>query len=228
MEKLLHLGCGQEAPPQWTNVDGSWNAWLGQHPFLKWIVGAARLVPKEQLQVPWPKNIVICDLRKPLPWPDGSYDACYSSHFIEHLHRAEAVRVLRDVRRVLRRGGVCRTLVPDLDSVIKEYLGQTSQPHGSPESEGDPARRLNQRLHLRPEQPPRLGWFYSTYRAKTDYNTHKFMYDELALIKLMEEAGFRDCRRRGLHDSEIPHIDKVEPPGRVLNGIGVVVEGVKF
>ena len=53
------------------------------------------------------------------------------------------------------------------------------------------------------------------------------MYDGRSLTLLMEEAGFTNCRQRGFLETEIPHLDKVEQPGRVLNGIGVAVEGVR-
>src|SRR5438874_376345 len=78
--KLLHLGCGLTAPAEWVNVDGSFNAWLAQHPLLRKIVGVLHLVPRSQLQIEWPRNLTIADLRKRLPFPDNSFDAVFSSH----------------------------------------------------------------------------------------------------------------------------------------------------
>jgi hypothetical protein len=53
------------------------------------------------------------------------------------------------------------------------------------------------------------------------------MYDVNSLIRLMTEAGFVEPRERGFRETEIPHIDKVEMPHRVLNGVGVVIEARK-
>jgi hypothetical protein len=39
---------------------------------------------------------------------------------------------------------------------------------------------------------------------------HKWMYDEVSLIGAFEKAGFRNVRRRALHQSEIPDIAVVE------------------
>src|SRR5262245_22183661 len=112
--RLLHLGCGLSAPPEWVNVDGSLNAWLAQHPVLKKLIATLHLIPRSAADIPWPTNITIADLRKQLPFRDCEFDAVYSSHTLEHLYRDEALRLLREAHRVLKPGGICRSLVPDL------------------------------------------------------------------------------------------------------------------
>jgi SAM-dependent methyltransferase len=228
---LLHLGCGQYAPQEWVNVDGSLNAWLAQRPTLKRVLVALRIVPRATAAVPWPTNVTIADFRKKLPFPDASFDAVYSSHTVEHLHRDEAIKMLQEAMRVLKPGGRCRTLVPDMRSIVREYLGEIEMKWFSDEAEEelrkDPCRRICLRLVMRPEHAPRGNLLMRMYRLAKDHHYHKWMYDAPSLVKLMTEAGFVDCRERGFLDSEIPHLDKVEFSGRVLNGMGVVVEGKK-
>ena len=48
-------------------------------------------------------------------------------------------------------------------------------------------------------------------------------FEQVALT----DAGLTGVRERGFHESDIPHIDKVESSGRVLNGAGVIAEGIK-
>jgi hypothetical protein len=91
----------------------------------------------------------------------------------------------------------------------------------------DAGRRFVRRLLMRDEGRPRGGMAYRAYAAFTDLHSHKWMYDGTSLAKLMSEAGFINCAQRGFLESSIPHLDKVEMPGRVLEGLGVIVEGVK-
>src|SRR5687767_5813097 len=100
--RLLHLGCGLTAPPEWVNVDGSWNAWFAKRPRVRRALGLLRLVPRKQAEVPWPTNVKRVDLRGRLPFPDASFDAVYSSHTLEHLYRDEAIALLRESHRVLK------------------------------------------------------------------------------------------------------------------------------
>jgi len=236
--RLLHLGCGLTAPPEWLNVDGSWNAWLAQKPWLKSAGMALRVVPRSKSSVPWPTNITIADLRKRLPFPDDTFEAVYSSHLIEHLHRDAALSLLREARRVLRPGGWCRTLVPDLRKMVKDYVAGQSvnadgkpvttrvSTNGSPAQEvPDPARAMCTRLMMRSESGPRGNALLRAYQAGLDFHSHKWMYDGPSLVHLMTEAGFVECRERRFLETEIPHLDKVEMRNRYDDG--VAVEGRK-
>jgi SAM-dependent methyltransferase len=227
--RLLHLGCGLIAPAEWVNVDGSLNAKLAKRPRLRRLLGQFRLIPRSFTEIPWPENIQVVDLRRTLPFAEGSFDAAFSSHLLEHIFRGEALRLLKEVYRVLTPGGYCRSLVPDLAAVIREYQGdQSIQLFDVPENvQNDPARRMCHRLGMYGEEPERVNPVMRIYRALKDFHSHKWMYDGPSLVQLMCEAGFNNCGVRDLHQSQIPHIDKVEMPGRVLHGVGVIVEGRK-
>ena len=223
---LLHLGCGLTAPEQWLNVDGSLNAWFSQRPRLRKLCSTLGLVSRRQTEIAWPTNIRIADLRKRLPFESDSFDAVYASHVLEHLHRDEASALLKEAYRVLRPGGLCRMLVPDLRAIVMEYLGQGSVP-GDVGVSDDPARKMCRRLLMRGESGPGGGRVYRTYTAMTNLHDHKWMYDGPSLVKLMAEAGFQSCEERSFLRSDIPHLDKVEVPGRFLDGAGVAAEGRK-
>ena len=57
-----------------------------------------------------------------LPYEDASFDAAYSSHFIEHLSPCQVDAVLSEIHRILKTGGVLRVVVPDLENICREYL----------------------------------------------------------------------------------------------------------
>ena len=58
------------------------------------------------------------DLRYPLPYNNESFLGIFSEHTLEHLHPFEAIRLLKEIQRVLLPGGVLRLTVPDLDKYI--------------------------------------------------------------------------------------------------------------
>lgn len=47
-----------------------------------------------------------------IPWPDESVDGIYAFHFFEHLPGTSVIRLLREVERVLRPGGILTAVVP--------------------------------------------------------------------------------------------------------------------
>jgi len=220
--RLLHLGCGLKCPEEWINVDGSRNAWLAQHPVIKRLVTAFHLAPRSQTDIPWPTNVVVSDLRKTLPFASGSFDAVFSSHLVEHLHRDEARALLKEAHRVLKPGGICRTLVPDLMHQVRQYLDASAAPRNETK---DPARELVDIMHLRSDQAPRRNSLYRFFVASTDFHIHKWMYDAPSLARLMTEAGFVDCVPRKYLESTIPFLDKVEKADRADGG--AIVEGIK-
>jgi len=57
-----------------------------------------------QIKVPWNPEILIHDLRTPLPFRDGSASTVYSSHLLEHLYFEEGQRLIRETHRVLAEG----------------------------------------------------------------------------------------------------------------------------
>jgi len=119
----LNLGCGLQAPPGWINVDGSWNARLAKYPVLRRMLSSFRLLPADKLEIPWSPSILIRDVRKPLPFSDGSVSVVYASHVLEHLYREEGQRLIAESFRVLAPGGILRIVVPDLRAIVEEYLG---------------------------------------------------------------------------------------------------------
>ena len=91
---LVNIGCGATWHPSWTNLD--------VHP----------LSPQVRS---W-------DVSHGLPFGTEQVDACYASHVLEHLTRAQARSLLLESFRVLRPGGIIRLVVPDLEAIVREYL----------------------------------------------------------------------------------------------------------
>src|SRR6266576_6947071 len=92
--KGLNLGCGTRFHPEWTNID----------------VGYVN------------PHVQIHDVRKGLPFLDDTFDVVYHSHLLEHLPRESALPFSQECYRVLKRGGIIRVAVPDLERIARLYL----------------------------------------------------------------------------------------------------------
>lgn len=97
--KYLNIGCGTVFDPSWVNID---------------IVSTSPMV-------------ISHNILKGLPFAECHFNACYSSHLIEHLTQNEAQKLLRECLRVLSSGGIIRLAVPDLEAIAKNYLTSLEQ-----------------------------------------------------------------------------------------------------
>jgi len=90
----LNWGCGPTPPAGWINAD--------------------------RLRGP---NITLSgDIRDGLALPDDSIDYAVSIHALQDLAYLDIVPALRELRRVLRPGGVLRLGLPDLERAIDAWL----------------------------------------------------------------------------------------------------------
>jgi predicted SAM-dependent methyltransferase len=96
----LHLGCGPHYIPGMINIDGN-------------------LFRKKDLWL---------DLRNPLPFPDQSASLIYCSHMLEHLFPDDAIRLLKEMRRLLADDGVARVAVPCMEHALVIARGEAAMP----------------------------------------------------------------------------------------------------
>jgi SAM-dependent methyltransferase len=202
----LNLGCGAIVPEGWINVDYSLGARLAKVPFFSILNRRIKL-----FNVDWDKRIFIYDLRKKFPWKDETATVVYSSHMLEHLTKEEGRTFIGECHRILRKGGIIRTVVPDLAHEIRKYLQGILRADDFVESLG--VLYGNSRSRIK----NRLAPFYQF--------PHKCTYDILTLLSIMREIGF-DGKARGAFDSDIEDIEKIESKERVENA--VIVEGRKL
>jgi SAM-dependent methyltransferase len=64
---------------------------------------------------------ILADLTDLSPIPDGSVDAVWAAHCVEHLYEYQVPLALKEFRRVLRDDGFVCVIVPDLQAVAR-YL----------------------------------------------------------------------------------------------------------
>lgn len=91
---LLHIGCGEINSPEFINIDA---------------------LPYAHV------HVVQNDITNLGTFDTGSADLIYMCHILEHIARADLPVVLRELRRVIKPGGVLRISVPDFDHVLEIY-----------------------------------------------------------------------------------------------------------
>jgi predicted SAM-dependent methyltransferase len=150
----LHLACGDHLLVGWANVD-----------------------------MHGPRHVIRWDLTRALPIATASMDFVYSEHFIEHIDRHQAERLLRECRRVLKPGGVLRVSTPSLRVLVDEYdAGRVLGWQDMGWTPATPCQLLNEGMRM---------W------------GHQYIFDAPELEGLMRGAGFSQIVARPWRQS--PH-----------------------
>lgn len=133
-------------------------------------------------EVPW-------NLRNGLPFKDGSASHVYMAHVLEHFdYKDEALVLMKEIRRVLRKGGVLRIVVPDMECFLDAYARKD--------------RGFFEYFSKTWNRPVCAGllesfWHYGgagSFPGVVDH--HRYGYDLQTLAALLREAGFGSVERR--------------------------------
>jgi predicted SAM-dependent methyltransferase len=204
----LNLCCGSNVFPGWLNVDHTdlerdYLCHLRDaDPNFVWPEAqqaAAKAVREGRLE------FMRHDVRKGLPWPDGSVDAIYIGQAIEHFNRrTEAPALLKECARVLRQYGVIRLTTPSLQLLIDSF------PHELDAYEREQPAFFSDAL---PEDQLSYLLFGASGAGSTNdnYEGHHHCYTWRSLGQLLNECGldtrvsdspeFSDCVDFGMSHS---------------------------
>lgn len=123
---------------------------------------------------------IFWDLRLPLPFSDDRFSFIYSSHVIEHFQYRQLDRLLREMHRILRPGGIMSICVPDARIYIDLY-----------NTKADPQVFLE----YKPAVISKHSMDVLNYMFYMD-GQHKMMFDPENLIYHLGMRGFVDCVER--------------------------------
>jgi predicted SAM-dependent methyltransferase len=115
----------------------------------------------------------LIDISRALPFPDGSFDGIFCEHVLEHFSLDDGLRISREIKRILRPGGIFRVIVPDAEYVVRMYL---EKPHDliAYRGSGDAGETAMETVN-------------SFFRQRYD---HQFLYDWTTMEKMLLNAGF--------------------------------------
>lgn len=92
--ELLNLGCGSHYHKDWINIDFVSNN----------------------------EHVKTHNLLNGIPINNDSIDVVYHSHLLEHFSKEDGFCFIQECYRVLKKDGIIRIAVPDLEIIAKEYL----------------------------------------------------------------------------------------------------------
>lgn len=196
----LNVGSGPESLPGWVCIDRSPSARLDRVPGAKSLLFRLGLINQEQLRR-WPRDIVLLDIRRPLPFPSATVEAIYSSHTLEHLYLNDARAFLREAGRLLSAGGVLRLALPDGEQVARDLLERRAP------DEVEPGLHYNRRLLSHPEVAP-----HGVRRVMALFSgsTHRWQPTRGLIRHLLEEAGFSEITEQSYRVGRMPELETVE------------------
>lgn len=136
---LIHIGCGTTNSPEFINVDAR---------------------PLAHIHIPTD------DIMSLSEFGTGTVDLVYMCHILEHIKGSDLKRVLSEMKRVLKVGGVLRLSVPDFDRLVEVY-----------DASGRNIDVISKQL---------MGG------QDHEYNIHYSVFNRRRLAGLLEEVGFRE------------------------------------
>jgi SAM-dependent methyltransferase len=144
------------------------------------------------------------NLLRPFPWSDNAVEAIYLGEILEHFTLEEGQRVLHECYRVLKPGGRLRIRVPDHARFWKNYVDEYECTKQKAREDWSLAHTRWTEMYFDNLCTSRLRCWQSIGHY------HKWMYDEISLILLVEAIGFQCVERSTFHQSRIPQIEEVE------------------
>ena len=182
----VNLGCGLKCLPDWINIDGSLTSLFGSkkftliNKFLYKLAGSSNYFSFETYNDVIQKNgLEFYNLKNAVPLKNNSADIIYCSHFLEHLSKKDGQHFLEECYRSLKKDGLLRISIPDLDYAFEMY--KKNQIEGMMEL-----------------------FFYTS--DEWDFAAHKYGYNFIHLKEILEKIGLSDIQKMSYQIGECPDI----------------------
>ncbi len=202
----VQYGCGLSAPKEWRNFDISPTLRIQKTP----VVGT---ILKNKLNTNFPVNVLYGDIIKGLPIEDNSCDGLYCSHTLEHLSLRDFRQALKNSFKVLKKEGIFRCVVPDLEHAARSYINDLDN--------GDNLASLkfiNNTLLGIKERPRGIKGLLNTFFGNSH---HLWMWDNKSISEELKNVGFTEIRICNFNDCEDEMFKFVEDIGRFQNAVAI-------
>lgn len=153
---------------------------------------------------------IYVNARSGMPFDDNTFDVIYSEHMLEHIEVDYIPRLLEEIHRVLKPGGLFRVTVPDLEIHANNYVSKNDA-FFKPIIDKYQARLDKQREKywlIRSNG----GAFMS--RAVRRFYRHRWMYDFETLSGCLQEVGFKETIKQSCGKSVVKEAGEMDRPDR--------------
>jgi ubiquinone/menaquinone biosynthesis C-methylase UbiE len=207
MEKTyVQYGCGLSAPKEWVNFDVSPTLRIQKTPVIGTLL-------KSRLNTTFPSNVLYGDITKGLPIKENSCDGLYCSHTLEHLALNDFRKALANSYLVLKKGGIFRCVVPDIEYIVRQYIAGLDKGEKSAS-----ISFIEGTLMGVEERPKGMKAFLSSFLGNSH---HLWMWDKYSLSEELQKAGFKEIRSCKFNDSEDTMFKHVEDANRFENAVAI-------
>lgn len=185
----INLGSGPASAKGWINYDWGLLPFMGKYKLTSLLVKLGFL--DKAYDWKWPK-ITFVDLKGELPDDDHTVDYIYCSNVLEHFEKYETIKILEECKRVLKKGGMIRVVLPDLKKLIENYTT---------------ADNFNREYY---------GFDKDLYfgflgRLKSFFiRGHQWMYDKDSFKVILKGVGFSEIREQKFRIGKVPDLDKLD------------------
>lgn len=163
----------------------------------------------------------------PLPYSDNQFFGVYSEHFIEHIYKYQGINFFKDVMRILKPGGVVRTVWPPYEFVDLLVSGE----------------------ELTPDQQMFVEHYYNFYIVKEKFsppgNSHRskreqcalgllyqkgqhlYVWSKIEMMNMLKDLGYTNVKLMNYQDSTVADFKNIDTPGQIRALHSAVVEASK-
>ncbi|MDP2946729.1 MAG: methyltransferase domain-containing protein [Nanoarchaeota archaeon] len=207
----INLGSEDNTIKEYAGIDGSFLIYLGRSHlpnFLKKIIYNKSCTADHRsfsqfLKSIKEKRIIHHNLSYGIPFHSNSIGHIYTSHFIEHLNGNDAVKLLRECYRCLKKGGILRIVVPPIENEIERMREST--------------KKYEQNKDSKPIQE----FIAFAEKNRNHFSFHRRMYSYKDLEKILQNTGFKKIFKRKFKEGNMPKTKEIEVRD------GLIIEAIK-